>query len=222
MDYRKKNFLQKKHNSTVRNYLERVNNDKINCVKISKKFSYDYWDGDRKYGYGGYKFIEGYWEGVALNFIKTYKLKNSSSILDIGCGKGYLLYEIKKKLPEIGITGVEFSKYAINNSHPEIKKNIIFADARKKLKFKNNQFHLAFSLATFHNFDLRQLEIAISEITRISKKQYLMVESFRNNIEMFNLQCWALTAETLISTKDWMWLFKKLKYKGDYEFIYFK
>ena len=100
MVYRKK-FFTKKHNSTIRNYLERVNNDKINCVKISKKFSYDYWDGDRKYGYGGYKFIENYWEDVALNFIKTYKLKNSSNILDIGCGKGYLLYEIKKNYQKL-------------------------------------------------------------------------------------------------------------------------
>ena len=140
----------------------------------------------------------------------------------MGCGKGYLLYEIKKILPKINITGIEFSRYAIKNSHPEIKNNILFADARKKLKFKKNNFDFAFSLATFHNFDLNELEVAITEIDRVSKKQYLMVESFRNDKEMFNLQCWALTANTLISTKDWKWIFNKLNFKGDYEFIYFR
>ena len=36
--------------------------DKIECMKIASKFEKDYWDGDRRYGYGGYKYIKNKWK----------------------------------------------------------------------------------------------------------------------------------------------------------------
>ena len=217
-----KNYVSRKHNLVIRNYIKRMINEKVNCMKISKKFSYDYWDGDRKYGYGGYKFIDGYWRPLAKKLIKNYKLSNSSSLIDIGCGKAYLLYEIKKILPKIRLIGLDISRYAIKNSHKNIKKDLINFDARKKLPFKNKEFDLAISLGTYHNFELDELKISLSEIRRVSKKSYVMVESYRNNQELFNLQCWALTANSFFSKKEWVWLYKEFKYDGDYEFIYFK
>ena len=74
--------------------------NKIYFMKLAKKFSRDYWDGDRRAGYGGYKFINNYWKPVAIKIIKQYKLNNKSKVLDIGCGKGYLMYEIKKYCPK--------------------------------------------------------------------------------------------------------------------------
>tara|TARA_A100001015_G_C14874113_1_gene665595 strand:+ start:96 stop:761 length:666 start_codon:yes stop_codon:yes gene_type:complete len=217
-----KNFVTSLHQQTKRNFLGRMNDNKVFCMEISKKYGSQYWDGNRRFGYGGYKYIPGRSAKVAKKIIKTYKLNNNSSILDIGCGKGYLLYEIKKILPNIKILGIDKSGYAIRNSKPEIKKFLKKKSAEKKTSFTDKSFDLVISLGCLHNLKLFELETALKEINRISKRSYIMVESFRTNRELFNLQCWALTCETFLSPNDWKWLFNKLNYNGDYEFIYFK
>jgi len=210
------------HKSTQRNYLQRMMDNKVYFMNLAKKYSKDYWDGDRRAGYGGYKFIENYWAPVAKKLIKQYNLNNRSKILDIGCGKGFLLYEIKKILPKITIRGFDISKYAITNSHKKIKKFIKVADARKKFKYKTGDFDLAISLGCIHNLEIFQIKDFIKEISRVSSSQYIMTESYRNEKELFNLQCWALTCETFLSTSEWKWVFKEFKYKGDYELIFFE
>ena len=196
-------------------------NNKIKCMKISKKYDLDYWDGDRKYGYGGYKYIPGYHRLLAQKIIKQYNLNNDSKILDVGCGKGFLLYEIKKILKDIKITGIDISKYAKKKSKNEIKRFISLHDIRKKLKFSSSNFDLVISINTLHNLKLPEICKALSEIERVGKSKFVCVESYRNEKEQFNLQCWALTAETIIDKSSWEWLFKTSNYSGDYEFIYF-
>ena len=217
-----RNFVSPTHKKTKRNYLKRVNDSKIACMKVSKKYEYDYWDGQRKYGYGGYKYITDYWKPLALKLIKTYKLSNKSKVLDIGCGKAFLLCEIKKILPDIKIIGVDISKYAKQNSPKEIKKNIKLHDIRKKLNFKTNHFNLVLCINTLHNLKLDKIFMCLKEIERMGRSKFICVESFRNEKEQFNLQAWALTAETLIDTNSWKWMYKISNYAGDYEFIYFK
>lgn len=216
------NLISDLHNSTKRNYLKRMNNDKVHCMNVARKYSYSFWDGDRKYGYGGYKYIPGRWTKVAKKLIKKFKLTNQSKILDIGCGKGFLLFEIKKILPKIQITGFDISSYGIKKAPKEIRKNFYIHRAQEKTKYKNQYFDLVFTLATLHNLKIYELSKSINEINRISKQAYIMVESYRNEKELFNLQCWALTCESFFSKDEWIWIFKKLKYKGFYEFIYFK
>tara|TARA_B100000902_G_scaffold399090_1_gene468349 strand:- start:3598 stop:4260 length:663 start_codon:yes stop_codon:yes gene_type:complete len=210
------------HKSTKRNYLERMISEKVKCMKIAKKYGADYWDGDRKYGYGGYKYIPGRWEKVAIKIIKKYKLKNNSSILDVGCGKGFLLYEIKKKLPNIRIAGIDISKYGIENSKKEVRKFLFKKDITKSFKYKRKEFDLVFSINTLHNLEINHLINVIKEIQRIGKKHFICNESYRNEKELFNLQCWALTCETFFSKKEWIWMYKNLSYTGHYEFIYFE
>jgi sporadic carbohydrate cluster protein (TIGR04323 family) len=219
---KEKYYVQIHHNRTKRNYLERMLNEKIECMKIAKKYDANYWDGDRRFGYGGYKYIKDYWKKTAIDLIKDYKLNNNSKLLDIGCGKGFLLYEIKRILPKITIIGLDVSRYAIRNAHPKIRKYLKYYDVSKKFFFKNNEFDLVISMAALHNLDHKGLEIAISEIERVGKKKYIMVESFNNEEELFNLQCWALTCQSFLSKQDWLWFFDKTGYSGDYEFIYFK
>ena len=89
------------HESTTRDCLARMNDDKVHCMKIARQFEIDYWDGDRRYGYGGYRFIPGHWASVAQKLIDTYQLTNESSVLDVGCGKAFLLYEMKQILPDL-------------------------------------------------------------------------------------------------------------------------
>lgn len=216
-----KNFLQRLHLKTKRNYLERMNDNKVFCMKIAKKYEKDYWDGKRKFGYGGYKYIAGRWTEVAKKIIKNYKLKPGSKILDIGCGKGYLLYELTRVIPNLRIVGLDVSRYAVKNSKPEIKKFLKVFDIKNKIPFKKRYFDLVLCLGTLHNLDLYELNKSIKEINRVGKKKYLMVESFRNDQELFNLQCWALTCKTFLSPSDWKWFLKSLGYNGDIEFIYF-
>ena len=215
------NFVSKLHKATKRNYLDRMINQKVHCMKKARKFEYDYWDGDRKYGYGGYKYIPGRWKPVAKQMIKKYKLTNNSKVLDVGCGKGYILYEMKKILPNLKICGFDVTKYGIKNSKPEIKKNLFIHNAKNKFPFKNKSFDLVISLACLHNLKVYDLKKSITEIQRVGKKAYVMVEGYRNEQELFNLQCWALTAETFFDDKEWRWIFKQCKYEGNFEFIYF-
>ena len=137
-------------------------------MKIAKRYDKNYWDGKRDYGYGGYKYIKNRWTPVAKSLIKKYRLTNNSNILDVGCGKGFLLYEIKKILPKIRITGVDLSRYAIKNSKKEIKKYLNVFDIRNNLPYKKNYFDLAFSINTLHNLELNYLMNSIKQIIKVS------------------------------------------------------
>ena len=216
-----KKIITSLHTSTKRNYLSRMNDNKVKCMKIANKFDYNYWDGNRKYGYGGYKYIPGRWSKVAKKIIRNYKLNSKSKILDVGCGKGFLLKEIKNILPDIKIVGFDISKYAIKNSHPDIKKFLFKHDVRKQFPFKKKYYDLVISINTLHNLSLYDLSFALMECQRVAKNKYVVVESFRNEEELFNLQCWALTCKSFFSPEEWKWIFKKNSFNGDFEFIYF-
>lgn len=209
------------HKRTKRDYLARMMNDKVNCMQIAKKYGRDYWDGERKYGYGGYRY-DGRWEVVARQLTEFYKLKNDAKILDVGCGKGFLLYEFKKILPGGKITGFDISRYAMDNAKEEIKSDLFVQKAQDKYPFKDREFDLVVSITTLHNLPVFDLKSALKEIERVGKNKYVVVESFRDEAELFNLQCWALTCESFFSDKEWVWLFKEFGYTGDYEFIYFE
>ena len=59
------NYVSSLHTSTNRLYIERMNDGKIECMIKAKEYGQDYWDGDRRYGYGGYKYLAGRWKPVA-------------------------------------------------------------------------------------------------------------------------------------------------------------
>lgn len=209
------------HKKTSRDYIGRMTDDKVHCMKIAKKYEFDYWDGDRRYGYGGYRY-DGRWEVVAKKLIDTYQLSNTAKILDVGCGKGFLLYEIKKLLPKSSITGFDFSEYGIQNSKDEISESLFNYKAQDPYPFGDKEFDLVISITTLHNLHIYELKSALKEIERVGINKYVAVESFRNEEELFNLQCWALTCEAFYKTQEWIWLFNEYGYYGDYEFIYFE
>ena len=217
-------FLSPIHKSTKRDYLARVNDSKFPkhvAAELAKKWDFDYWDGDRRINYGGYKYITGRWKPVADLFIKHYNLNNESKILDVGCGKGFLLFEIKQLLPNISIKGIDISEYAINNSKPEIKE-FLDLGCCSYLPYNDNQFDLAFSINTFHNLNNRKLENSLKEFTRVAKNNYLCVESYRNELEKANLLYWQVTCEQFNNIDDWIWWFEISSYNRDYSFIFFE
>jgi ubiquinone/menaquinone biosynthesis C-methylase UbiE len=190
-------------------------------MKVARKYDFEYWDGDRRYGYGGFRY-DGRWEAAARRLIEIYKLQSNANILDVGCGKGFLLYELKKLLPHARVVGIDISHYAVENSKPEIKDKIIVHKAEDPYPFRDQEFDLVYSITTLHNLQIMNLKAALAEIERTGKNKYIAVEGYRNEAELFNLQCWALTCELFFRPEDWIWLFDQFNYSGDYEFIYFE
>ena len=217
-------FVSSLHKSTKRDYLARVNNRKFPKFKaaiLAKKWSFDYWDGSRDINYGGYKYLEGRWYSSILKMKKKYGLKKNIKVLDVGCGKGFFLKDFKNLFPEAEVYGVDISEYAINNSHPDIKKTLKVCNA-SKLPFSDNFFDLVVSFNTFHNLHNYDLFSALKEFERVGKKnKYLCVESYRSEKEKMNLLYWQVTCESFCTPKEWDWWFKLTKYKGDHSFIYF-
>ena len=216
------NIVTPLHKMTARKYIDRMVDDKVHCMLKAKEYESDYWDGDRRYGYGGYKYMEGRWKPVAEALIETYRLNNESKVLDVGCGKGFLLYEIKLLLPGIELTGFDISIHGLSDAKEDIRDNLFRYRAQDRYPYGDNHFDLVISLGCIHNLRIFELETAVKEIERVGKSKYVMVESYRNEQEQFNLQCWALTAESFFDTAEWIWLYNHFGYSGDYEFIYFE
>ncbi len=215
------NFFLKTHLSTKRDYLKYMNINKPDCMTVAKKYDKDFFDGERKFGYGGYKYIPNRWDHVIEQIINHYNLNSDSKILDAGAGKGYFLSDLKKKIKSKNMFGFDISEYAINNSPKNIKDKFFVHDIRNHLNFSDNYFDLVTCFGVIHNLAIFEIEKTIKELIRVSKNQYLWVESYRNNRELFNLQCWAKTCDSFFSPEEWYWLLKKFKYKGEIEFIFF-
>ena len=216
------NYVTPLHKATSRAYIDRMVDDKVHCMLKAKEYEIDYWDGDRRYGYGGYKFMQGRWEPVAKAIIKNYELTNNSSVLDVGCGKGFLLYEMQLLLPGLKVEGFDISKHGLENAKKEIKDALFIHQAQDPYPHQDNEFDLVISLGCIHNLRVFELETALKEIERVGRQGYIMMESYRNEQELFNVQCWALTCESFFDNEEWIWIFEHFGYKGDYEFIYFE
>ena len=166
-----RNFVNKLHLSTKRDYLKRMIDNKVHCMEVSKKFGKKYWDGSRRYGYGGYKYIPLRWHKVAKKLISLYNLKAGSKVLDVGCGKGFLLWEMIKIEPRLKIYGFDISKYALKNSFYHKNIYLFYHKAQNKFPFKNKNFDLVISLGTLHNLEILDLKNSLQEIERTGKKK---------------------------------------------------
>jgi len=217
-----KNYITPIHKSAKRDYLSRMKNEKSKCMKIAKKYDFDYWDGGRNTGYGGYKYIKDYWKNMAQNLINDYKLKDGSKILDVGCGKSFLLHEMKLLIPKLNIEGFDVSEYGLKHNTELMKPFVYKQKAQEPFKYNNKEIDLVISINTLHNLKLNELKKAILEINRVGKQAYIVVESYRNEEELFNLQCWALTCQSFFSVDEWQWIYNEFNYTGDYEFIFFE
>ena len=216
------NFVTPLHQATKRAYIDRMIDDKVNCMLKAKEYEFDYWDGDRRFGYGGYKYLAGRWKPVAEAFIDKYGLTNNSSVLDVGCGKAYLLYELKLLLPDLRVKGFDISKHGLNEAKENLKEDLFIHQAQDSYPFEDNAFDLVISLGCLHNLRIFELKTSLGEIERVGKSGYVMLESYRNELEQFNLQCWALTCESFFDKEEWEWIYNHFGYTGDYEFIYFE
>lgn len=215
-------FVSEIHKATKRDYIGRVTSaNKAECAVIAKQYGYDYWDGDRKYGYGGYRY-DGRWYGVAERMAQHYQLKAGQKVLDVGCGMGHLLYELTQVISGLEVYGIDISQYALEHAKKEIRNRIQYGQAQD-IPYEDDMFDLVISLATLHNLKVYDLKRAVQEIERVNKgNSYIMVESFRNDEEEVNMLYWQLTCASYYSVEEWEWLYNEWGYKGDYSFIFFE
>ena len=208
--------LLKKYPKAKRDLSKRGNEKTEEDRIIARRFDKEFFDGNRKNGYGGYYYNSKFWTEVVKDLNNFYKLKNGSKILDIGCGKGFMLFDFMKLNPNFVLEGIDISNYAITKAVPEVKKFLKVGDA-KSLPYEDNSFDLVISINTTHNLEINQCKKALSEMERVSRKdKYLIVDAYSNEIEKDRIFAWNLTAKTILSTDDWINLFEKTGYTGHY------
>jgi len=211
--------------------------------KIAKRFDKEFFDGDRINGYGGYIY-DGRWKKVVNDLKEIYGINSESSVLDIGCAKGFLLYDLQDMIPRIKVSGIDISEYAVNHAmdgfgnyminHKINKENpkkleeiarkkvlpFMIIGSADKLPYADNSFDVVLNINTIHNLPKKKCKIALQEMIRVcrnKKDMFIQVDSYRNDEEKKRMKLsWNLTALTIMYTNDWLKFFKQEGYDGDY------
>jgi ubiquinone/menaquinone biosynthesis C-methylase UbiE len=199
-----------------RNVEDRGQNKSEEDRRIARQFGKDFFDGDRNVGYGGFKYNSRFWEPVVPDFQKHFDLKAGDSVLDVGCAKGFMLYDMQRLIPGLEVAGIDISQYAIEHGHEGVKPFLQVGDARE-LPFEDNSFDAVISITTVHNFDRQECIMSLKEIERVSRRgAFITVDAYRNDEEKERMYAWNLTAKTILHVDEWRELFDEAGYTGDY------
>lgn len=208
--------LLRNYPKTKRNVEERGAKKTEEDRQIARQFGKEFFDGDRRHGYGRFSYHPRFWQPVIPTFQEHYGLNAQSSILDVGCAKGFMLYDFRELIPGISVKGIDISAYAIEHSQAEVRSCLDVADARS-LPYEDQAFDLVIAINTIHNLDLEDLKMALREIERVSRKHsFITVDAYRNEDEKKLMFDWNLTAKTILHVDEWKALFDEVGYTGDY------
>ncbi|WP_232787558.1 class I SAM-dependent methyltransferase [Paraglaciecola sp. MB-3u-78] len=186
---------------------------------IARQFGEEFFDGERLYGYGGFSYMSRFWQPVVPDIIKHFSLTEQSALLDVGCAKGFMLYDLLQALPRLDARGVDISEYAVSHAKEEVKDRLNIACATS-LPFEDNFFDSVISINTIHNLEQDQCAIALQEIERVGKgNAFITVDAFRNEKEEKRMYEWNLTAKTILHVDEWKAFFKKVGYSGDFHWF---
>jgi SAM-dependent methyltransferase len=201
---------------TKRNLDERLASKNEVDRAIARQFGREFFDGDRNQGYGGFKYMSRFWQPVIPTFKDYWQLTGSSSLLDVGCAKGFMLHDLKELIPGITVKGIDISQYAIDQAMDDIKSHVQVANATH-LPFADKSFDVVISINTVHNLERGECGLALQEIERVSRgKSFITVDAYRNDEEKERMYAWNLTAKTIMSVDEWIAFFKEVGYTGDY------
>lgn len=200
----------------LRDVEDRERSKSYESRRIARQFGQEYFDGDRSHGYGGFEYHPRFWEPVIPDLISHFGLTSASRVLDVGCAKGFLLYDLSRALPGVTVGGIDISEYAVDNALPEIKDRIQVGNATN-LPFEDGSFDVAISINTIHNLNKEDCMLALAEIERVSSQgSFITVDAYRNDYERQRMEKWNLTALTMMSTDEWKEFFTRAGYEGDY------
>lgn len=183
---------------------------------IARQFGREFFDGDRRHGYGGFKYFPRFWQPVVPTFKEHFDLTAASSLLDVGCAKGFMLHDLRELIPGMMVRGVDVSEYAIANAMDDVKPFVSVGDARK-LPCPDKSYDVVISINTIHNLDREDCAQALREIERVSRgKSFITVDAYRNDEEKAAMEAWNLTAKTMMHVDEWKKFFAEVGYTGDY------
>lgn len=201
---------------TKRNIQERGTEKTEEIRAIARKFGKEFFDGDRKHGYGGFKYMSRFWRPVIPTFQQHWGLTKESSVLDIGCAKGFMIHDMAELIPGITVKGIDISEYAIENAIEDMKPHVQVENVMS-LPFDDNSFDVVIAINTLHNLEKEDFAIALKEIERISRKgSFVTVDAYRTKEEKEAMDAWNLTAKTIMSVDEWVSFYNECGYTGDY------
>ena len=179
-------------------------------------FGAAYFDGTRDTGYGGYRY-DGRWKRICETLVKHYQLKSNSRVLDLGCAKGFFLIDLLEICPGVVVQGIDISQYALSEAPEKVKSFLRKGSADELSDFPEHSFDLITAMNTLHFLPPKQAEASLRQMIRIGKKDFFVqVDAYTNETERERLLAWAPIIKTVYSVKDWLALFKKVGYEGDY------
>ncbi len=183
---------------------------------LARKFGVEFFDGDRSHGYGGFNYMPRFWRPVIPTFQDYWGLNADSSVLDVGCAKGFMIHDLAEMIPGITVKGIDISTYAIENAIEDMRSNVQVACATQ-IPFPDNSFDVVISVTTVHNLDRADLIQSLREIERVARcGSFITVDAYRNEAEKVRMNAWNLTAQTVLHVDEWRDLFKEAGYTGDY------
>jgi len=202
--------------ATKRNIQKRLDGKDLAVVAVAKQFGEMYWDGPREYGYGGYSY-DGRWRSVARDIIEHFDLKAGQKVLDVGCGKGFLVKDLMLECPGLEVFGVDISGYALEMAPKELSGRLHLGTA-EKLNFQDDSFDCVLSINTIHNLPRDRAKRAIAEVERVcnSNRSFIVVDSYRTQEQQELFESWVLTAEFHDYPEVWIGIFEEAGYSGDW------
>ena len=184
--------------------------------KIACQFGKEFFDGSRNHGYGGFYYNARFWKNVVPAFQQHWNLINGDSVLDIGCAKGFMIYDMQLLIQGLQVSGIDISEYAIDNAKEEVKNFCKVANATD-LPFADKSIDVSISITTLHNLEEKELVRALLEIERVTKRgSFITLDAYRNNEERDRMEAWNLTAKTVMHVDEWRQFFNDIGYTGDY------
>lgn len=212
--------------------------------KIAERLDFNFYDGDRKYGMGGY-YYDGRWRKVAEVIRNRYGLTSKSKVLIDRCHKPFLVYDLKKLIPGITVFGIHPGKYPLIHAvegygrwalkeglRMGIDPEILDKEARDalagclicgyafELPFKDDYFDCVISIENPCSYPPEQARKIIQEIVRVSKSNgkncYIQNDSWRNESQKQALMNWSFLCKTFKSVQEWEDLYREAGYEGDW------
>jgi len=209
------NLLQNYPNSS-RSVLDRGMSKTPKDQEIARKFGEEFFDGSRSHGYGGFNYHKRFWQNVIPDFQQYWRLSKDDLVLDIGCAKGFMLYDMQRLIPGIEVYGVDISEYAIKHVMNEVREFCQVSNATQ-LPFDDKSIDVSISITTLHNLDEVDLITALSEIERVTRRgSFITLDAYRSNEERDRMNAWNLTAKTVKHVDEWKVFLNDVGYTGDY------